>query len=926
MTPGRAEFGHVASDGRSCAGLKAGGLICRIPSVTISRRSWPTWFSYRVAAILTVIALVPLVGAGWFAVGAVLDARSERLRADQVDLAVEEVVELSELRARLLDEQNWMAAQAGIAELGLPVAAVAELTGIDIPDRATEAAAAVDRLMLEVEAEPELVDELARLRGEGDGQQTLDEAGYRYTLLEAAVAELAEARLDEAIDGAADVTDGGSLIATLRVFSEATKARQAVSAEFNHYFGAQFSAATSRTDEIRGILSSRSARLDSLAEIERLAAADSATAQAMANIAASTDATGFHEASDEVADANIGGDAPEAALSAVLDDLGAVSRDFEHASATTELYFDLVEAAGADVDAAAADARAAAQARDRQATLVLAFLVVLSGVAAAAATRAIVRPLHRLADSARRLSTDQDGLHYVPEQGPHEIRDAARALNQATDSLALAERQALALAEGDLDHESLLASNGGALGASLQAAVRTLATSVQEREDYRRRMTYEANHDGLTHLPNRNASLEHLERGLAGADSVDGGRLAILFIDLDGFKDINDRLGHQVGDEVLRVTAERLASTVRTTDHAGRIGGDEFVVIAQPVVDATEAVKLATRLREALTQPIDAEESMVAVGASIGIALTSDEVSEASDLLRRADLALYQAKDTGRDRIEVCTPQLEAAISERMSLEQALGVAIDRDEFELHYQSIVNASSGDLIGYEALIRWNRPGHGMVAPDDFIPVAERSNLIVDIDRWVIEHAAAQMAAWTDGGKLSGLAVSINVSGRHLAATDFVNHVLGPVQRHGVDPSTLVIEVTESALLDEPVIAASKLQTLRDRGVRIAIDDFGTGYTSLTHLRSLPIDILKIDQSFTRDETAGSLVQLIIDTGHLLGASITAEGIETADQASWLVRMGSDGLQGYLFGRPTPPDALAHDRSPRSSRATTPSDLD
>lgn len=892
---------------------------CRLATVTISRLLGPRWFPYRVGAILVVIALVPLAGAGWFAVGDVLDARTERMQADQVDRAVEDVVKLSELRARLLDEQNWTAAEVGIAELGLPAVAVTAMTGIDIPGRATEAAGEVDRLMAELDLEPEMAEELAQLRRQTDGR-SLTEAGFRYQALEAAVAEQAGHRLDVAIDGAAHVTDGGALIATLRIFREATQARQAVSAEFNHYFGAQFSVALSRTDEIRGILSSRSLRVDSWSEIDRLADPESKTAQAMAAIVSSPQATEFDEASIAVAEANIRGDAPNAALPAVLEELDAVSSDFENASVTTELYFELVAAAGADVEAAAANARTAAQSRDRQATVVLGVLVVLSGTAAAAATRIIVRPLRRLADGARRLSTGQDGVHYVPEHGPLEIRDAGRALNQAANSLALAERQALALAEGDLEHESLMETTGGALGASLQAAVQTLATSLQEREKYRRRMAHEATHDGLTHLPNRNASLKHLQRGLARIELA-GGCVAVLFVDLDGFKDINDRLGHQVGDMVLRATAQRLGSAVRDSDHAGRLGGDEFVVIAEPVTDTSDAVGLANRIRDAITQPVELDESVVAIGASIGIALSSLGVRDASDLLRRADLALYKAKEGGRGRIEVCTPELEAAVTERMSLEQALSAAIERDEFELHYQPIVDAADGDVSGYEALIRWNRPGHGTVPPSDFIPVAERTNLIVDIDRWVIERAVAQMATWAAEGKLADRVVSVNISGRHLAAPDFVDHFLDPIHRHDIDPGGLVIEITESALLAEPVLAASKLQTLRDHGVRIAIDGFGTGFTSLTHLRSLPIDIIKIDQSFTRDETAASLVQLIIDTGHLLGATITAEGIETEDQADWLGRMGSDGLQGYLFGRPTPPDGLDHDRFPLPSRTTS-----
>lgn len=866
------------------------------------RRVW--WLPYRVRSVLAVIALLPLVGAGWFAVGEVLSARAEREQAEGINRAIDDLVALSELRSRVLDEQNWTAAEVGIDQLGLPAEFVESMTGIDIPARSLAASTGVDRLMADLGIDDDLALELAGIR-DGLPERELADTGEQYRAFERRIAELSNARFDAAIEGASDVTDGGSLIASVRVFRATTVARQAVSAEFNHYFGAQFSVVTKRTDEIRGIIDTRALRVDAMNEAVRLAADTSRTAAVLDLIATSSAANSFDESSDAVVDANIRGEAPESALSAVLDDLSAVSRDFENASVTTEMYFDLVTAAGEDVASAAQIARAGAQSRNRQAVILLVGLVVLSGIAATAATRTLVRPLHRLADTARRLSTGQDGIEELPESGPHEMRDVARALNQASHTLALAERQALALAEGELDHASLQSTTVGTLGASLQGAVRTLATSLQEREKYRRRMTHEATHDGLTQLPNRNASLDRLAEGLAGVDR--GGKLAVLFVDVDGFKHVNDRYGHHAGDHVLRVTASRLAAALRPTDHAGRLGGDEFVVIAEPVVDAEDAISVAKRIQDALTEPIEVENATVTIGSSVGIALNDSETT-ASELLRDADIALYHAKELGRDRIEVCTPALQAAMAERMDIEQALTLAIMRDEFELHFQAIVNARSRATVGYEALVRWHRPGFGLVPPNDFIPVAERSDLIVEIDRWVIENAAAQIAAWTAAGQITTEAVSVNISGRHLTNPDFVEHVLAPLRRHGVHPAALVVEITESAIFDEPVTAAAKLETLRERGIRVAIDDFGTGYTSLNHLRSLPVDILKIDQSFTRDESAASLAQLIVSTGHLLGATVTAEGIETPLQADCLQRMGSDELQGYFFGKPVPVDQI------------------
>jgi diguanylate cyclase (GGDEF)-like protein len=406
--------------------------------------------------------------------------------------------------------------------------------------------------------------------------------------------------------------------------------------------------------------------------------------------------------------------------------------------------------------------------------------------------------------------------------------------------------------------------------------------------------------------------MAQLRRSLARVSRSDSS-LAVLFIDLDHFKDVNDLHGHHAGDAVLTSVARRLVSVVRDGDHVGRLGGDEFVVIAEPVRGLGETIRLGERLLEALAEPIEIDTTTVVVGASVGVALAEDDRLTADEILRDADLAVYKAKAAGRGCIELCNEDLRAKMLEEADLSIAIRSAIERDELRLQYQPIVSPVTGEIESLEALVRWQRPGHGeLLQPAQFIPFAERSALIIDLDVWVLENVMRQLAAWTDHPALGSVPVGINVSGRHLDSEQFVPHLLELFAVHEVDPGRVVIEVTETVLLDDLSTAAAKLQELRDTGIKVAIDDFGTGYSSLAHLHTLPVDILKVDRSFTAravaDHHNASVVKLIIDTGHLVGVRITVEGIETADQAEKLADLGSDHLQGFFYGTPQSPDQL------------------
>ncbi len=536
---------------------------------------------------------------------------------------------------------------------------------------------------------------------------------------------------------------------------------------------------------------------------------------------------------------------------------------------------------------------AAANRDAHRALLLVAALVLVSVVIAVAISRSVTRPLRQLSEGARALQSGNSTFRIDPI-GPREVQHAACAINDAAVHLDLAERQARALATGDLDAVALAEVGPGALGFSLQSAVQTLAATLTQREEFRKRLAHEAAHDGLTRMPNRTASMRELESAVACVGRSSS-RVAVLSFDLDEFKEINDSHGHHAGDVVLIEVGRRLVNVVRQGDHVGRLGGDEFVVIAEPVGNADEVIALCQRILTSITEPIDIGKTSVTVSASIGIALAADASLSADDLLRDADLAVHKAKVSGRGTYEFCDEELRSQRTESTNLTAALREAMAKNELILYYQPVYSQPTGGLHAVEALVRWNRPGHGMVFPDNFIPFAERSDLIIELDRWVLNAAARQMKEWGSDPALEAVTVAVNISGRHLASERIVPTVRSTLQAHGVDPSRIIVEVTESAVLDDLETAGRRIQELRDIGIRVAIDDFGTGYTSIAHLRALPIDILKIDRSFVAsagtDPHSESIVKLIIDIGHLLGARITAEGIETVEQALQLAALGS-----------------------------------
>lgn len=423
-------------------------------------------------------------------------------------------------------------------------------------------------------------------------------------------------------------------------------------------------------------------------------------------------------------------------------------------------------------------------------------------------------------------------------------------------------------------------------------------------------LEYRALHDPLTDLPNRTLVLDRAEQILARARRMDVPATA-LFMDIDDFKQINDRFGHQAGDEVLRKVGARLRAVLRESDTVGRLGGDEFVMLVDTVGLVAGPELIAERILDVLRQPIDlpsTADSQVLVTASIGIA--TGRPASAESLLQDADLALYKAKAVGKDGYVLFESAMQTAAQDRIHLEMDLADAVQTDQLFLAYQPILDLRNRRVAGVEALLRWRHPTRGVIHPDGFIPIAEASGLIVPIGRWVLDQACRQAAAWHGSGY--SLGISINVSARQLERTEFVQEVRAALDESGLEASTLTLEITETVLMRNPDATAHLLGELKQLGVRIAVDDFGTGYSSLAYLRQFPVDSLKIDRTFitglARSGEAHALTHTLIQLGKALGLETLAEGVEQDSQVRQLRDEGCDLAQGFLFARPLTPDAV------------------
>jgi diguanylate cyclase (GGDEF)-like protein/PAS domain S-box-containing protein len=436
-----------------------------------------------------------------------------------------------------------------------------------------------------------------------------------------------------------------------------------------------------------------------------------------------------------------------------------------------------------------------------------------------------------------------------------------------------------------------------------------VSRDITQRKDFEEQLERQAFYDALTQMPNRALFMNRLQHLFRRHGSESGRLFAVLYLDVDRFKGINDSFGHQAGDDLLKQIARRLESCVRPGDTLARLGGDEFTALLEDVQSELDATRVAAKINEELCRPFFLGEVEVFATASIGIALSSSHYQQPADMLRDADTAMYRAKSDGRSRHRVFDFAMHDRAVSLLKLETDLRRAIDRQELVAFYQPVVDMTTQTLVGFEALVRWQHPTRGLLTPDVFVPIAEETGLICAIGSWILSECGRQLRVWQlRYPRTPALKISVNVSTRQLSEADVPAQVFEVLKETGLDPSALSLEITESALMHNLATSAKVLQQLHDMGLRISIDDFGTGYSSLSYLQNLPIDALKVDRSFvTRLDGSPAQVEIvrtIVSLAHNLGMDVIAEGVETLAQANALRALNCTNAQGYLFSRPVP----------------------
>lgn len=432
-------------------------------------------------------------------------------------------------------------------------------------------------------------------------------------------------------------------------------------------------------------------------------------------------------------------------------------------------------------------------------------------------------------------------------------------------------------------------------------------TDISEQKRTEEKLAHDAVHDDLTGLPNRKKLMERIDILLTDSDANLAEQFGVLFVDIDRFKLINDSMGHMAGDELLLQITNKLRKLIRPKDMVARIGGDEFVVLLENVNDKDEVVQVAQRLLNELLSPINIDGEQIYASVSIGIAISSPDYVASDNVIRDADLAMYRAKLNGKSRFEIFDPNMHSGAVSQLHIERDLRRGCEEEEFVLHYQPIVLLDSESIIGFEALVRWNHPTRGFVRPDEFIPVAEETGVIVQMGQWILFEACRQMKAWQNEFPASEkLMVSVNLSTRQLEKVDLADDIAGVLKETGLDPKCLRLEITESVIMSNADQAVITVNQLRNMGVRVSIDDFGTGYSSLSYLHRFPVDTLKVDRSFINrignDGGNAEIVQTIITLAYSLNMDVVAEGVETSEQLEFLREANCSYGQGYYYSKP------------------------
>ena len=536
------------------------------------------------------------------------------------------------------------------------------------------------------------------------------------------------------------------------------------------------------------------------------------------------------------------------------------------------------------------------------AVLVIVFMLGL--VIALFISKKITGPIIELSTITQKIA-EGDFSHKVDTRSKDEIGILASSFNEMAEEL----KKSRDNLEANLKERTVELSQSNDM----------LQQEISERESSEKRLAYIAYYDGLTNLPNRNLFEDRVEQTIA-ANSRDDVRSALLFLDLDNFKRINDTFGHIVGDELLMGIADRLRMMTRKSDSIthnsndpmfARVGGDEFTVLLSEIKKLEDAAKVAQRIIDSLTQPFILNKHEVFITVSIGIAICPDDGNDLFDLMKNADAAMYHAKSKGKNNYQYYKKSMNDTAADRLTLETDLRMALKRKELLLYYQPQVDSLSGKIIGVEALIRWKHPERGLISPLEFIPLAEDTGLIVPISNWVLETACNQSRTWQDKS-ICNVPISVNLTNHHFQQRTLIKDISELLERTGIQSSDLILEITESTVMEDTDITLKNFQELTKMGLRLSVDDFGTGYSSLSYLKRFPIHAIKIDRSFIKDiitnEDDATIANTIISMAHNLNMIVVAEGVETEDQLRFLLERNCDELQGYLFSSPLPSDEV------------------
>jgi diguanylate cyclase (GGDEF)-like protein len=851
------------------------------------------------------LVLIPLLGLLVLGNAMTQLRRTAADDATRIESTLDRVSRLAQVRAALFRERSYTEMVQASAAVNVPVPSFAAFVGVDIPARQNDAHAALDRAVAALAADaPAAVtaDEVAAARAAVPtsplSERTLTAS---YEPLERRVEVILQRTLAEVQDGTSDAPGGARLLAGLPALREPVRLVVALSRQDTLlellYLDVGDPARWQR--DLVEISAAERDAYDQLIHLPGGPVADAARALETDPTVRSVRTT---------VQSTIGGDVMRFANG--ISDWSRYGPFLRMAMDYADQLTGFVSTSAETVHRAAAGLRSDATDQLRMWFAFSAGLVVATLAACVMLAHSVSRPLRRLAQRAAIVSGGNLDVPPLTTRGPRDIAVTSRAVNDLVDNLRLLEAKTHALADLDFGADALAEPLPGPLGESLRRSAHMLSGSVAERDELRDHVVHQATHDALTGLPNRAAATEAVERALDRARRIDRGVAAIV-LDVHDFKRINDTHGQRVGDQVLETMARRLSRSAETSSMVARLGSDEFLVITEDVGDPEPVTQLAHRLVEAAAGAMRFAGTTVALGVCVGVAFSFDGASDADQLLAWGDLAVDRAKQRGPGAVEIYDRGLQEQLQHQVTVEGELTRAISEGELFLQYQPVIHLPTGRMTSVEALVRWDKPGEGRQAPDSFIPVAERSNLIITLDQWVLHRAAGQLVHWRHSPHLTAVDVAVNVSGRHLASQSLHRHLADLLDTTGIDPRRMIVELTETVLVDDLHVAAAQLDAIRGMGLRVALDDFGTGYTSLNHLQRLPVDIIKIDRSFVNRlgrERDRAVLAMITQLGHQLGHTITAEGVETPQQYELLRELGCDHAQGFWMSRPLNPEHL------------------